>query len=267
MRQWRALRSAPMEDARMVSAATPDISFLIPAYNAEATLAECLASLQRQTLSNWQAVVVDDGSSDRTWDVLQGIAATDARILPVHQANAGAAAARNHAARLAAAPLLSMLDADDWLDASFIESMLPVAEDGSQPIIAFCAYRRVAPDGRMMPVEQAPMLAGDAAKREFSSFCALAIHTVVFPKSLFERMGGMDESLQTGEEWDLWLRMAFAGAEFRRVDKCLAFYRMKAGSLSGDPFKLVRDAVRVTTKAEALRLQHGLDVRGLRPAG
>ncbi|MBX5126449.1 glycosyltransferase [Rhizobium lentis] len=246
----------------MVSAATPDISFLIPAYNAEATLAECLASLQRQTLSNWQAVVVDDGSSDRTWDVLQGIAATDARILPVHQANAGAAAARNHAARLAAAPLLSMLDADDWLDASFIESMLPVAEDGSQPIIAFCAYRRVAPDGRMMPVEQAPMLAGDAAKREFSSFCALAIHTVVFPKSLFERMGGMDESLQTGEEWDLWLRMAFAGAEFRRVDKCLAFYRMKAGSLSGDPFKLVRDAVRVTTKAEALRLQHGLDVEG-----
>lgn len=246
----------------MVTAVAPDISFLIPAYNAEDTLAEALASLQRQTKSNWQAVVVDDGSSDRTWELLEAIAAADSRIVTARQANAGAAAARNHAARLAAAPLLCMLDADDWLDPTFIETMLPMAEDSSPPAIAYCSYRRVAPDGRPMPVEQAPLLAGDAARREFSSFCALAIHTVVFPKSLFERVVGMDESLQTCEEWDLWLRMAFAGAEFRRVDACLAFYRMKPGSLSGDPTKLVRDAICVTTKAEALRRQHGLPAEG-----
>ncbi|MFS2177398.1 glycosyltransferase [Rhizobium pisi] len=246
----------------MVIAATPDISFLIPAYNADDTLAECLASLQKQTRSNWQAVVVDDGSTDRTWEILDDIAKADSRILPARQANAGAAAARNHAARLAAAPLLCMLDADDWLDPTFIESMQPVAEDASPPVIAYCAYRRVAPDGRLMRVEQAPVLTGDAAKREFSSFCALAIHTVVFPKSLFERLKGMDETLQTGEDWDLWLRMAFAGAEFRRVDQCLAFYRMKAGSLSGDPIKMVRDAVRVTVKAQALKVQQGLSVEG-----
>ncbi|WP_064684918.1 trifunctional glycosyltransferase/class I SAM-dependent methyltransferase/polysaccharide deacetylase [Rhizobium bangladeshense] len=246
----------------MVTAVTPDISFLIPAYNAEDTLAEALASLQRQTRTNWQAVVVDDGSSDRTWELLEAIAAADSRIVAARQTNAGAAAARNHAARLATAPLLCMLDADDWLDPAFIETMLPMTEDRSPPAIAYCSYRRVAPDGRRMPVEQAPLLAGDAARREFSSFCALAIHTVVFPKSLFEQVGGMDERLQTCEEWDLWLRMAFAGVEFRRVDACLAFYRMKPGSLSGDPAKLVRDAICVTTKAEALRRQHGLPAEG-----
>ncbi|MBB2794981.1 UNVERIFIED_ORG: peptidoglycan/xylan/chitin deacetylase (PgdA/CDA1 family)/GT2 family glycosyltransferase/2-polyprenyl-3-methyl-5-hydroxy-6-metoxy-1,4-benzoquinol methylase [Rhizobium pisi] len=246
----------------MVTAMAPEISFLIPAYNAQDTLAEALASLQRQTKANWQAVVVDDGSSDRTWELVEAIAAADSRIVAARQANAGAAAARNHAARLATAPLLCMLDADDWLDPAFIETMLPMAEDGSPPAIAYCSYRRIAPDGRLMPVEQAPLLAGDAAKREFSSFCALAIHTVVFPKRLFERVGGMDESLQTCEEWDLWLRMAFAGAEFRRVDACLAFYRMKPGSLSGDPTKLVRDAICVTEKAEALRRQHGLPAEG-----
>ncbi|MDR9773509.1 trifunctional glycosyltransferase/class I SAM-dependent methyltransferase/polysaccharide deacetylase [Rhizobium hidalgonense] len=242
----------------MVTTAAPDISFLIPAHNAGDTLAECLASLQRQTRSNWQAVVVDDGSSDRTWEILQGIAATDDRIFAARQPNAGAAAARNHAARLAAAPLLCMLDADDWVDPSFVETLLPVAADASPATIAYCSYRRVAPDGRQMQVEQAPLLTGNIAKREFSSFCALAVHTVVFPKSLFDRLGGMDESLQTCEDWDLWLRMAFAGAEFRRVDECLAFYRMKAGSLSGDPVKMVRDAICVTSKAEALRVQHGL---------
>ncbi|TAW00115.1 glycosyltransferase [Rhizobium ruizarguesonis] len=246
----------------MVIAATPDISFLIPAHNAADTLAQCLASLQQQSRSNWQAVAVDDGSTDDTWEVLESIAKTDSRILRARQPNAGAAAARNHAARLAAAPLLCMLDADDWLDPTFIESMQPVADDASPPVLAFCAYRRVAPDGRLMRVEQAPSLAGNVAKREFSSFCALAIHTVVFPKNLFERLGGMDETLQTGEDWDLWMRMAFAGAEFRRVDECLAFYRMKADSLSGDPFKMVRDAVRVTTKAQALRTQRCLSAEG-----
>lgn len=246
----------------MVTAATPDISFLIPAYNAADTLAECLASLQAQTRSNWQAVVVDDGSTDRTWDVLESIAKTDSRILTARQENAGAAAARNHAARLAAAPLLSMLDADDWLDPTFIESMQPVAADASPAAIAYCAYRRVAPDGRLMRVEQPPILTGNIAKREFSSFCALAIHAVVFPRRLFELVGGMDESLQTCEDWDLWLRMAFSGAEFRRVDKCLAFYRMKSGSLSGDPKKMVRDAIRVTSKAQALQMQQGLSAGG-----
>ncbi|MGO4139633.1 glycosyltransferase family 2 protein, partial [Rhizobium brockwellii] len=66
----------------MVIAATPNISFLVPAYNAADTLAECLASLQQQSRSNWQAVFVDDCSTDRTWEVLESIAKTDSRILP-----------------------------------------------------------------------------------------------------------------------------------------------------------------------------------------
>ncbi|MBB3595805.1 peptidoglycan/xylan/chitin deacetylase (PgdA/CDA1 family)/GT2 family glycosyltransferase/ubiquinone/menaquinone biosynthesis C-methylase UbiE [Rhizobium sp. BK529] len=240
----------------MVTAASkPDISFLIPAYNAAETVADCLGSLQKQSVSNWQAVVVDDGSKDDTWNALEGFAKADSRILIHRQANAGAAAARNAAAGFATAPFLCMLDADDWLDPTFIECMLPIAADGPQPVIACCSYRRVTPDGRMLEIETPPNLAGDRAKREFSSFCALAIHTVVFPKDLLVRLGGMDTELQTCEDWDLWLRMAFAGAEFKQVDQCLAFYRMKAGSLSGDPFKMVRDAIRVTTRAQALGVE------------
>ncbi|WP_184400689.1 glycosyltransferase [Rhizobium sp. BK650] len=238
----------------MVTASKPEISFLIPAYNAAETLADCLGSLQKQSVSSWQAVVVDDGSKDDTWNVLEGFAQADSRILIHRQGNAGAAAARNAAAGFASAPLLCMLDADDWLDPAFIESMLPVAEHGQQPTVAYCSYRRVTPDWRMLPVEIPPDLSGDRAKREFSSFCAVAIHAVVFPKELFIRLGGMDVELQTCEDWDLWLRMAFAGAVFRQIDKCLSFYRMKAGSLSGDPRKMVRDAVRVTIRAQALRM-------------
>lgn len=255
MPERRLVCPSPLEDAGMVTASKPDISFLIPAYNAAETLADCLGSLQKQSVSNWQAVVVDDGSKDDTWNVLEGFAKADSRILIHRQANAGASAARNTAAGFATAPFFCMLDADDWLDPVFIESMLPVAADGAQPVIACCSYRRVTPDGRMLGIEIPPDLAGDRAKREFSSFCAQAIHTVVFPKDLFIKLGGMDVELQTCEDWDLWLRMAFAGAAFRQIDQCLAFYRMKPGSLSGDPHKMVRDAVRVTTRAQALGME------------
>jgi len=254
MPERRVVCPSPLEDASMVTASKPNISFLIPAYNAAETLTDCLGSLQKQSVSNWQAVVVDDGSKDDTWNVLEGFAKADSRILIHRQSNAGAAAARNAAAEFATAPLLCMLDADDWLDPAFIESMLPVAEDGIQPVVAFCSYRRVTPDGRMLDIETPPNLAGDRAKREFSLFCALAIHAAVFPKELFIRLGGMDVELQTCEDWDLWLRIAFAEAEFRQVDQCLAFYRMKAGSLSGDPYKMVRDTIRVTTRAQVLRM-------------
>ncbi len=262
MPERRLVCAAPLEDAGMVTASKPDISFLIPAYNAAETLADCLGSLQKQSVSNWQAVVVDDGSKDDTWEVLERFAKADTRILIHRQPNAGASAARNAAAGFATAPLLCMLDADDWLDPVFIQSMLPVAADGQQPIIAYCSHRRVTPDGRMLGVEIPPDLAGDRAKREFSSFCALAIHTVVFPRDLFIRLGGLDVELQTCEEWDLWLRMAFAGVSFRQVEGCLAFYRMKTGSLSGDPLKMLRDAVRVTRRAQALRLNEGLSPDG-----
>ncbi|MGO7565543.1 hypothetical protein ACC754_41915, partial [Rhizobium johnstonii] len=82
------------------------------------------------------------------------------------------------------------------------------------------------------------------------------------PRSLFELLGGMDETLQTCEDCDLWLRMAFSGAEFLRVDKCLALYRMKSGSLSWDPTKIMRDTIRVTTKAQALQMQQGFAAEG-----
>jgi peptidoglycan/xylan/chitin deacetylase (PgdA/CDA1 family)/GT2 family glycosyltransferase/predicted TPR repeat methyltransferase len=231
----------------------PAITFLVPAYNASGTLTQCLGSLRDQTYANWQAIVVDDGSTDDTFEVAAKLSAADPRIVVARQDNKGAAAARNHAASLAGAPFFCMLDADDWIAPDFIECMLPRASGGDRPAIAYCSYRRVTPEGRALPVDGLPDLSGDGAKREFSSYCALVIHSAVFPRSLFDELGGMDTSLATCEDWDLWLRMAFRGAKFHPVAKCLASYRMRSGSLSRDPMKLVRDAVTVTTRAANLR--------------
>ena len=92
----------------------PLVSIMMPCFNAEQTLPMALASLSAQTHQNWEAVIVDDGSSDRTWDLLQAF--SDPRLrLERFERNLGRGAARQRCLEMAQGELLSFLDADDWL--------------------------------------------------------------------------------------------------------------------------------------------------------
>jgi glycosyltransferase involved in cell wall biosynthesis len=89
------------------------VSVLIPAHDAEATLLATLHSVQRQTFTDFEAIVVDDGSKDSTPDIAAALAATDARFRLVRQENAGVAKARNAALAIARGRWVAPLDADD----------------------------------------------------------------------------------------------------------------------------------------------------------
>ncbi|MGB8332403.1 MAG: glycosyltransferase family 2 protein [Polyangiales bacterium] len=92
----------------------PLVSIMMPCFNAEATLPMALASLRAQTYENWEAVVVDDGSSDRTWEMLQAV--RDPRLrLARFDHNRGRGAARQRCLEMVSGEFLSFLDADDWL--------------------------------------------------------------------------------------------------------------------------------------------------------
>lgn len=98
----------------MNETATPDISVIVPVYNAEAYLRRCLDSLLAQDFTQWEAICVDDGSRDGSGDLLDEYAAADSRFVVIHQENAGVAAARNRALDTARGKYLVFLDADDW---------------------------------------------------------------------------------------------------------------------------------------------------------
>lgn len=99
----------------------PYISVIIPVYNVAAYLRECLDSLVSQTLSDWEAVCVDDGSTDESGEILKEYAAKDGRIRLFHQSNGGAAAARNRALKEAQGEYISFLDGDDIFHKDFLE--------------------------------------------------------------------------------------------------------------------------------------------------
>jgi glycosyltransferase involved in cell wall biosynthesis/peptidoglycan/xylan/chitin deacetylase (PgdA/CDA1 family) len=231
-----------------VSAATPLVSVIVPAFNAAATLSEALDSLDRQTLCEWEAVVVDDGSSDATGDIALRRSQRDPRVRIMQQENSGASAARNLGIAAARAPWLVFLDADDWLASDHLARLLEAVRE-TDCAIAYCGYTRIAGDGS--PIGDS--WCAEISVQPFEVFacrCAAAIHCFMVPRDLVLAVGGFDMSLSTCEEWDLWQRIARTGARFIGVPASLAFYRARRDSLSGNVRQLVKDAVRVISQSE-----------------
>lgn len=125
----------------------PLISVIIPAYNAENYLRRALDSLSAQTMAEWEAVCINDGSTDSTAAVLDDYAARDSRFVVRHTENGGAARARNAALTIARGEYITMLDADDWLDADTLEKLSALLRDNPHAALSVADFTRHAADG------------------------------------------------------------------------------------------------------------------------
>lgn len=107
----------------------PKVSIIIPAYNVEGFVRRCVESVLRQTFSDYELLIVDDGSTDRTGAILDGMAERDIRIQVFHVENGGAPAARNFALDRARGTFVCFMDADDWAENRMLEDMVALMED------------------------------------------------------------------------------------------------------------------------------------------
>ena len=101
---------------------TPIVSIVIPVYNVEKYLPQCIESIIRQTFTDFELILVDDGSTDNSLKICKEYAANDRRIVVFHQENLGVSKARNHGLKLAKGEWITFVDSDDWLDDAFLES-------------------------------------------------------------------------------------------------------------------------------------------------
>jgi len=228
---------------------TASIAIIIPAYNAAETLLETLDSVLKQTRSDWEVIIVDDGSKDDTVAIANQAATQDNRIRVVTQTNQGVSAARNTGVQSAQAEWLLFLDADDWIAPNYLSQMTTKIEEDASLDAVHCGWVRVAPDGFLVygkPVPQFTDLFSTLAH-----YCPFAVHACVVKKDIFNRAGGFDTALKTCEEWDLWQRIARQGARFGGIPDVLAYYRMRAQSLSGDGTQFCVDGLRVLKQGHA----------------
>jgi peptidoglycan/xylan/chitin deacetylase (PgdA/CDA1 family) len=236
--------------------ATPRVTVVVPCYNAEATLGRTLLSLRAQSFAAWTAVLVDDGSADRTFEVAQGWAAADPRIQVVRKANGGVASARNAGIAAATGEWLMFLDSDDYLHRHALRRLLGAADANPEADVVYGRGARVDADGRAWRFPEWDLSDPFAV---LSGQCALVIHSAIVRRRRVEEVGAFDETLQTSEDWDLWQRIARAGAGFRRIRPLVAFYQSAPGSLSKRVGQLARDTL------EVIRRGHAADPRVARP--
>jgi glycosyltransferase involved in cell wall biosynthesis/peptidoglycan/xylan/chitin deacetylase (PgdA/CDA1 family) len=216
------------------------ISVIIPAYNAEATIETTLNSLLHQTHTVWEAVIIDDGSTDSTHIVAQGWARRDRRFHVLHQKNSGVSAARNTGLREAGYPFVLFLDSDDHIDPSHLKRMAGMLVADRTLDAVHCGWQRILPSGVLGPARMA-LHHGDLFQY-FAFHCCFPIHACVLRRDLAVAVGGFDASLSTCEDWDFFQRVARAGARFERVPEVLAFYQVRENSASQDSRRCLNDA-------------------------
>lgn len=105
----------------------PTISIIIPVYNVQQYLDTCIQSILKQTLKSIEVFLIDDGSTDGSWDIIQKYAKKDDRIVPIQQANAGAAVARNKGLERATGEYIGFVDSDDYVDKDYFEKLYSAA--------------------------------------------------------------------------------------------------------------------------------------------
>lgn len=246
--------SAPVSSSAVAKpAGISGISVIIPAHNAEATLEATLNSVLHQTHSSWEAVIIDDGSTDGTHVMAEGWACRDRRFHTLHQKKSGVSTARNSGLQEARYPFVLFLDSDDRIDPTHLERMVGMLVADRTLDAVHCGWQRFLPSGVLGP----PRLGPDHEDLfEYFAFqCSFPIHACVLRRDLARAVGGFDASLTTCEDWDFFQRVARTGARFGRVPKVLAFYQARANSASRDSRRCLTDARVVLDRG------HGRDPR------
>ncbi|HEX5668363.1 MAG TPA: glycosyltransferase [Chitinophagaceae bacterium] len=236
-----------------------NLSVIIPAYNAIETISETLDSLLAQSSGNWEAIVVDDGSTDGTASVVYKYSEKDQRISLVRQSNGGLSAARNTGIAAARYEYLLFLDADDWISPDYIENFKKVFEAEPGIDAAVCGWQFVLEDGSAADNRYPP--ADEDMFPHFSHTCPFVVHACVINRRLIESAGVFDSKVGYVEDWDFWQRVSRAGARFRSIKEVLAFYRMRKGSLSRKVFQSYNDARKMICQgyAEDNRVQYPVE--------
>lgn len=225
------------------------VSILMPVYNATATLARSVASVQAQTFRDWELLMVDDGSTDGSVQLAADLAASDPRIrcltLPE---NCGAAVARNHGLDAAKGRYITFLDTDDlWRPEKLSRQLEFMSEHDST--LSFTGYSRVSKAGALI------VKIGARRRVEYPDLLkrnVIGCLTVMYDST---RLGKVPmPTLRRQHDYALWLQLTRLVGAAEGLNEDLAIYRVSMSSLSGNKWRAAQDIWRVYRQCEKLSL-------------
>lgn len=231
------------------------ISVIIPCYQQGRFLHDAVTSLQAQTYPDWEAIIVNDGSTDETALVARDICAADPRVRYMEKANGGLSSARNAGLSVAKGDWIQFLDADDLLMPQKFERQI-AASGGNNRALTYCDYyygaceeptRRVEPWSPDHEFRMARPLLDMAVRWEYEF--SIAIHAALFPAWLFvDEQLRFDVSLPSHEDWDVWMQVLDRVETAIFVQEELAIYRYNPKSMASDTSRMWRGFAKAINK-------------------
>lgn len=217
---------------------SPLVSIITPARNAAAYLEETIASVTAQTYENWEWLIADDGSTDRTVEIVEAAAGRDPRIrlLRVEGEGGLAARARNTALAQARGELIAFLDADDLWYPEKLETQVHYLEQHLEADGVCCWFEVFGDEERMRRENRLVRRSPVCRREEIRTGIPFQTSTVVLRRRVYDEMGGMDEDprLKSGQDSEYFIRVV-CRYEIHRLLRTLTRYRLTplGGSLSG----------------------------------
>jgi glycosyltransferase involved in cell wall biosynthesis len=244
----------------------PRFSIVVPAYQAEATLAETLDAVNAQTLDDWECIVVDDGSTDSTKEIASQYAARDPRIRVLSQPNQGTAGAYNTGVRAARGEYIVICSADDILVSEHLRRMSAfVQREPSFDIYSTNGYFWWP--GESEELVYRDLEGGKDRSDSLADVISRCFYSVgaTYRRSLFSEVGGYHVGVY-GEDYDFWLRAMARGARHRYLPEALSRHRVSASRKSAQHEAVYRSDIQLLTDLSASQSLTDLEMRAIERA-
>ncbi len=216
----------------------PHISVVMPVFNGARFVASAIESIRRQTLGDFEFIIIDDGSTDRTPEILDKYADLDRRIRLIRQDNTGVVGALNQGLEQARAPFLARMDADDLSRPNRFEMQCGFLADATDCSVVGSSVRLIDAEGRGERIIRHPRRLNDL-REAVGSGRILAHPAALIRRRFLERVGGYREALRGVEDTDLWLRLVSEGP-IGNLDEVLLDYRMHPAKVTEASTALTR---------------------------
>lgn len=213
----------------------PIISIIVPCYNAQEFLRETLDCLKKQTLENWECVIVNDGSSDGTVEIAKEYVNTDNRYILVNKPNGGLADARNAGIKASHGKYILPLDADDLISPSYAETAISYLEKHPKNKIVYCEAEKFGTEtGKWI----FPDFSYEGLLWANPFFCSS-----IYRRSDYDKTRGYDANMRYGfEDWDFWLSFINEDDEVYKIPQTMFWYRKHGYTLTDDCYAHIDSA-------------------------
>lgn len=233
-----------------------DVSIIIPCYNQDKYIVKALDSVKNQVLSRWECIIIDDGSIDRSKELILNFIANDERYIYVAQSNRGVSAARNIGIELARGHAIQFLDADDVIHSNKLYIQYLQLQNDNNCDISICDYMLC--DERSTELNNhsrylKPYLNLNSPIEDlvlnWETKLSIPIHCFMFKNKFFKQFGiRFDEDLRSHEDWSCWIKIFTLSAGVGYVDKKLATYRISSDSACSNTVMLRKNFLKAINK-------------------